>query len=56
MGRDRDLNLRAEIHINRDDSILGKVEGKANDLSRIFEEWNLPDLNKVKTWISDPKS
>ena len=47
MGRDRDLNLRVEIHINRDDSILlGKAEGRANDLS-LSEEWKLSDLNKV---------
>ena len=47
MGRDRDLNLRIEIHINRNDIICGKLEGRANDLSHTFEDLNLPDLNKV---------
>lgn len=47
MGRDRDLNLRVEIHINRDNSTEGKLEGRAYDLSRIFEDLNLSDLNKV---------
>ena len=48
MGRDRDLNLRVEININRDNIILGKLEGRGNDLSRIFEDLNLSDLNKVR--------
>ena len=47
MGRDRGLNRRVEIHINRDNIILGKLEGRANDLSRMFEDLNLSDLNKV---------
>ena len=47
MGRDRDLNLRFEIHTNGDNIILAKLEGRANDLSRIFEDLNLSDLNKV---------
>ena len=47
MGRDRDLNLRVEIHINRDNIISGKLEGRVNDLSRIFEDLNLSDLEEV---------
>ena len=46
-GRDRDLNLRIEIHINRDDILFGKLEGRANDLSHTFEDLSLPYLNKV---------
>ena len=48
MGRDRDLKIRIEIHINRDDIIFGKLEGRANDLSHTFEDLNLSDLNKVR--------
>ena len=47
MGRDRDLKIRIEIHINRDGIIFGKLEGRANDLSHTFEDLNLSDLNKV---------
>ena len=47
MGRDRDLKIRIEIHINRDDIIFRKLEGRANDLSHTFEDLNLSDLNKV---------
>ena len=44
MGEDRDQNLTVEIHINRDKIILRKSGGRANDLSRIFEDLNVSDL------------
>ena len=47
MGRETYLNLRIEIHINRNDILFGKLEGRANDLSHTFEDLNLPYLNKV---------